>query len=351
MWIYIPKGKPDVTPETRTILSLYSGAAGLDLGLQLALSDARTVCYVERDAAPVAVLEANMRKGWLDEAPIWTDSGTFDGEPWRDSVDILTCGFPCQPWSVAGQRKGTDDERWLWPHIFRLVREIRPRSIYVENVPGLLHGGIEHVLGDLASVGFDAEWTSVRASDVGAPHRRERVFILGITSSSGLSTGRHREREHQVCDNRNGAAQEDIELRGVGESGAGEGSEALGNSRGSRPQEREVYVGQVVGQGGANMVNTDGERRWQQGDSEQQPSGIDWGSRPLYWPPGPASPQWAEISERYPELTPAKSEVRDLADGATRELARPDQLRILGNGVVPQQAALAYSVLSERLAQ
>jgi site-specific DNA-cytosine methylase len=165
-----------------TGLALFAGGGGLELGLSLALgTDYKTVAYVERECTSAAVLAANMERGWLDKAPIWDDVTTFTGDavsPLVDNIDIISAGFPCQPWSVAGSRKGTDDERWLWPLIFRLVREIRPRSIFLENVPGLLHGGIEHVLGDLASVGFDAEWTSVRASDVGAPHRRERVFIL-----------------------------------------------------------------------------------------------------------------------------------------------------------------------------
>ncbi len=367
-----------------TGLALFAGGGGLELGLSLALgSDYKAVAYVERECTSAAVLAANMERGWLDKAPVWDDVTTFTGDavsPLVDNIDIVTAGFPCQPWSVAGSRKGTDDERWLWPLIFRLVREIRPRSIFLENVPGLLHGGIEHVLGDLASVGFDAEWTSIRASDVGAPHRRERVFILanssnlsgqvpptgradgtsgavaawasgelGITSSSGRSTGRHREREHQVRDNGNGSPTEDIEQRGIGQSGTSEGSEALGYASGTRPQEREVHAGQVVGEGSTDMGNTDGERRWQQGNSEQQPAGIDWGSRPFYWPPSPTSPEWGEIQERYPELAPAKPEVRNLVDGTPRELARSDKLRILGNGVVPQQAALAYSVLAERL--
>ena len=140
-------------------LALFAGGGGLELGLSLALGKHyRPIAYVEREATSAAVLAANMERGWLDKAPVWDDITTFTGDvvsPLVDKIDIVTAGFPCQPWSVAGQRKGTDDERWLWPLIFRLVCEIRPRNIFLENVPGLLHGGIEHVLGDLASVGFD----------------------------------------------------------------------------------------------------------------------------------------------------------------------------------------------------
>ena len=298
-----------------TGLALFAGGGGLELGLSLALgTDYKTVAYVERECTSAAVLAANMERGWLDKAPIWDDVTTFTGDavsPLVDNIDIISAGFPCQPWSVAGSRKGTEDERWLWPHIFRLVREIRPRSIFLENVPGLLHGGIEHVLGDLASIGFDAEWTSVRASDVGAPHRRERVFILGITSSSGRSTGRHREREHQVCDNGNGSPTEDIEQRGVGQSGTSEGSEAL-----------------------AHTVSERGRSGY--GEREHATHAF---------PPGPSG-DWSNVPERY--WPAVKSDLRHRTDGVERGLARSDKLRILGNGVVPQQAALAYTLLSGR---
>ena len=93
------------------VLSLYSGGGGLDIGFRLAVPAARTVCYVERDAASVALLVDHMQTGQLDDAPLWTDSGTFDGKPWRGAVDWIIGGFPCQPFSVAGKQLGTDDER------------------------------------------------------------------------------------------------------------------------------------------------------------------------------------------------------------------------------------------------
>lgn len=297
-------------------MALFAGGGGLELGLSLAIGEHyRPIAYVEREATSAAVLAANMERGWLDKAPVWDDITTFTGDvvsPLVDNIDIVTAGFPCQPWSVAGQRKGTDDERWLWPLIFRLVCEIRPRSIFLENVPGLLHGGIEHVLGDLASVGFDAEWTSVRASDVGAPHRRERVFILGITSSSGRSTGSDREREHEVHQVENRKVAEDSKLRRVGQSGAGERGKTLAHSISER--------------------GCSGDSRWK--DAEHA------------FPPSPSG-DWSNVPERFwPAVKPS---VRGMANGMAGGLARNDRLRILGNGVVPQQAALAYTLLTERL--
>jgi DNA (cytosine-5)-methyltransferase 1 len=295
-----------------TGLALFAGAGGLELGLKLALGEHyRTVAYVEREASSAAVLATNMERpeSGLDKGVIWDDVTSFTGDvisPFVDRIDIMSAGFPCQPWSVAGARKGTEDERWLWPHIFRLVREIRPRNIFLENVTGLLHGGIEHVLGDLASVGFDAEWISVRAADVGAPHRRERVFILAHTGHDA----RRSEQEQQHT----------LETAGVGQS-----STALGN---------------------ANI-----QRQRAQGDSELTPAGIGGGCRPFPWPPGPGSIEdWREVIEVRPDLAPAvKPEVRGMDDGVARGLARTQQLRILGNGVVPQQAALAFQILKERI--
>src|SRR5437868_15209237 len=94
-------------------------------------------------------------------------------------VDLIAGGFPCQPVSLAGRRRGSADERWLWPEFARLIRVLRPRYVLVENVPGLLvGGGMAEVLGDLAALGFDAEWDCISAAHVGAPHLRYRVFIV-----------------------------------------------------------------------------------------------------------------------------------------------------------------------------
>lgn len=102
---------------------------------------------------------------------------------WPDDKPILTAGFPCQPVSVAGKRLGQEDERWLWPEVARVVRVVRPRVVLLENVPGLLARGMGDVLGDLAEAGYDAQWSVLRASDWGAPHKRERVFIVAYPNS------------------------------------------------------------------------------------------------------------------------------------------------------------------------
>lgn len=149
----------------------------------------RTVCYIERDPACLEVLIARMRDGSIDEAPVWDDLTTFDGRPWRGLVDGIIGGIPCQPYSCAGRQLGEADERDLWPAFLRVVREVGPRFVLVENVPGLLARGLGRVLGELASCGYDAEWDSLPAQAVGAPHRRDRVWIVAYAAGADAGGG------------------------------------------------------------------------------------------------------------------------------------------------------------------
>lgn len=158
--------------------SLFSGIGGLDLGLERAGMEIKW--QVENDDFCRRVLA----KHWPN-VPCYGDIRTVnatDVEP----VDLICGGFPCQPVSRAGKRQREDDERWLWPEFARLIRELRPRFVLVENVPGLLDGGLGIVLGDLASLGFDAEWDVFGACAFGAPMHRERVWLLANAHDSGL---------------------------------------------------------------------------------------------------------------------------------------------------------------------
>lgn len=157
-------------------ISCFSGIGGLDLALQ---EDVRTVCYVEWDGYCQEVLKKRMQEGWLDEAPIWSDICSFSGKEWAGRVDIVFGGFPCQPFSVAGKNEGADDERNMWPETYRIIREVRPAFVFLENVTGLFnHEYIKTIFGQLAEAGYDCRWTTVQAAEVSAPHRRERIFIL-----------------------------------------------------------------------------------------------------------------------------------------------------------------------------
>ena len=138
----------------------------------------RTVCYVEKDAYCQRLLQVRMRDGLIDDGPLWSDLLDFDGRPWRGLVDFMFGGIPCQPWSVAGKGRGEADERDLWPAFRRVLREVGPTFALIENVSGILIRGLPRILGELAEDGYDAEWAVLAAQDVGAPHRRERVWII-----------------------------------------------------------------------------------------------------------------------------------------------------------------------------
>lgn len=158
-------------------LSLFTGIGGGLLGGFLL--GWRTVCAVEKEPYCREVLFRRQRDGLLPMFPIWDDVRTFDGKPWRGTVDVVTAGFPCQPFSVAGRRRGEQDERNLWPDTIRIIREVRPRFALLENVPGLLATRyFGRILGDISESGYDAEWDVISAADVGAPHLRKRLWIL-----------------------------------------------------------------------------------------------------------------------------------------------------------------------------
>lgn len=176
-----------------TNLSLFSGAGGLDHGAKL-VGGFRTVAYVEYDRYAQAVLMSRMRSGDLDDAPIFEDVRTFDGRSLKGRVDVVSGGFPCQDVSHAGKRAGLKDgtRSGLWSEFARIIREVEPRFVLVENVRGLLSiddgGGFGTVLRDLAELGFDAEWFVLSAADVGAPHLRERVWVVAYSVRSERRT-------------------------------------------------------------------------------------------------------------------------------------------------------------------
>ena len=254
-----------------TIISLFTGYGGLELGLDSALGGTRTVCMVEREAFAIANMVAQMQAGAVAQAPIWTDVATFDGRGWRP--DIITAGIPCQPWSCGGLRLGLDDDRWVWPDVARIVGETGAPVLFLECTPGLRRGGLPIILHDLAALGFDgAEWGSFTASEAGAPHRRTRLFLLAYSD---------REQLRQLC------------RGGSGQGGTGA----------AQPQHAGAAVAFPPG-----PDDTEGWRRWTRAGGPQ---------------PG----------------------VRGGPHGAPD---RVDRVRLLGNGVCPDQAALAFQELSSR---
>ena len=158
-------------------LALFAGAGGGILGSKLL--GWRTRCAVEIDAECRASLLARQRDGILEPFPIWDDVRTFDGSPWRGCINIVSGGFPCQDISSAGTGDGLDGERsGLWVEMARIIREVDPDSVYVENSPVITSRGLGTVLWDLASMGFDARWGVFSAGDAGARHERSRFFCV-----------------------------------------------------------------------------------------------------------------------------------------------------------------------------
>lgn len=171
-------------------LSLCTGYGGIEKAIEDSFAkrgkQVQTVAFAEFDEK-VADLYRSIEPG----IPNIGDLSLVDWQELKDGfihgwarwpIDIISAGYPCQPFSQAGARRGINDDRHIWPHIFEAVRVLRPRYVFLENVAGHRTRGFGDVLGDLAQAGYDARWTSLRASDVGAPHRRERVVILATPS-------------------------------------------------------------------------------------------------------------------------------------------------------------------------
>jgi len=179
-------------------LALFAGAGGGILGGKLL--GWRTVCAVERDAYAAQVLVQRQNDRLLEPFPIWSDVTTFDGNPWNGIVDVVSGGFPCQDISVAGKRTGIGGKRsGLWSHMARIISEVRPRFVFVENSPMLTIRGLGTVLGDLASMGFDAEWGCLSAKEIGANHERNRLWIIAYSSMQSIKTKTEFGREKHIC--------------------------------------------------------------------------------------------------------------------------------------------------------
>ncbi len=389
--------------------SLFSGIGGLDLGVEAATGGA-TVWQVEADAWCRGVLARH----WPD-ARRYDDARTAGTEGVElEPVDIIAGGFPCQDVSVAGKRAGiTGGERsGLWREFARIVRVVRPRFVLVENVAGLLSMEFGHVLGDLAALGFDAEWGVFRASDAGAPHRRERVFVLAVAhperrgrregwlprmgypvvSGGGCAddaTTLAHPSARAVADAHGNAPHQHEPQGGVdvgdtagarlegGAGGAGAGSrrvpgvaggadEGVADAHGNAPHQHEPQRvaqcggaagsrsgGAAVGVGQADPCGTGlprhrdsavGAREAHAGDRgacgrRAQPR-VGGGAHGL--PRGLDAHRWPAVRGEAQHAWEPPRVAAGVPDRARR-------LRALGNAVVPQQAALAWRVLFERL--
>lgn len=292
---------------TFTVGSLFTGIGGLDLALESLGGVPVWQSEIEPSASGV------LAKHWPG-VPNLGDIRTVD---WSEveRPDIICGGYPCQPFSVAGLRKGEDDPRHLWPAFRDALGVLRPRWVVLENVRGHLSLGFGSVLGDLSSLGYDAEWAVVRASDIGAPHRRERLFVVAADTD---------ERRH-----------------------GGRESEPAATGRG-----RQGRVGWSARAG--QDVAADAEGHEQREQAEPRPlraeprdggAGVEWGTY------APAVSRWERLTGRtapHPapdgRLSPAFVEwMMGFPEGWVTNcgLSRTKQLKALGNAVVPQQGTHA----------
>lgn len=179
------------------VLSLCAGIGGLDLGMSRAVHGSRTVCFVEWDAYAAACLLARMDDQALEPAPVYCgDLRAFDGSEWRGVVDCVVAGYPCQPFSHAGKRGGADDARHLWPAVARIIRECGAPVVVLENVPGHLSLGFDEVCGELQGMGYRIAAGVFSAAEVGATHRRERLFVV---AAGGGGPVENSDRERGCC--------------------------------------------------------------------------------------------------------------------------------------------------------
>lgn len=419
----------------RSLSICTGGTAGIELGLRIACGDIAPLCYVEREKTACETLVARFEDGSLEPAPIWSDLSTFDATGLRGLVDICSAGLPCQPYSVAGKRKGHSDERAIWPEFIRVVGECQPQLVFLENVPEFLKH-FRPVGDELQRLGYTVEEPLlISAANVGAAHKRLRVFILAHRNtgrlrwedpalqidrsafhgngqscdefgtqgsslafptlggcgelreqyrSNGLPDGDHTELEDAARHERVGwgIPQTGDELDyAAGPRPGGRESEpstaVWGQARGGEPSGRRNVAdagGRQFPQPGREPEGRNGsgsagevlaqpaepglqERRDADGLRELAPverSGVRIFSLDIAPGPfafSPDNPGWAEILERAPWLAPAiEPGLRVLVDGSSLvvDASRTDQLRSLGNGVVPLQAACAFRLLMRR---
>ena len=365
------------------VLELFAGIGGGILASQLL--GHRVVCAVELDPYCRTVLVRRQNDGDLPPFPIWDDVRTFDGRLWRGVVDVVSGGFPCQNISPAGDRSGiTGEKSSLWFEMLRIVREVRPRFVFVENSAGLVRRGLDTVLEGLDSIGYDAEWCVLGASDVGAPHYRKRCWILAyangrpaIPVGGGLGeeeevAASHREKncsaglarrasaderrksllglEHQSRESTQRTNETDVpdsndkrlERRKQFQTRCEEAWHDDFNAESARCTQPNQPVpvpetGSAVGGVGGNVFDPNSERNLRRHRRLSKIERIDGqridhtGGTPWY-----GSREWWEVEPRMDRV----------ADGVPHRLER---IKALGNAQVPLCAATAWRILYERI--
>ena len=312
-------------------LALFAGAGGGILGGHLL--GWRTVCAVEYDCYAASVLVQRQNDGILQPFPVWDDVRTFDGKPWRGIVQVVSGGFPCTDISVAGKGAGIDGEAsGLWSEMARIVDEVRPCFVYVENSPALTVRGLGRVLGDLAALGFDAQWGVLGAVHSGAPHKRERIWI--VAHATGLQNNGERG-DNQLGRDAVGRNQQTA----LGKIGEADNYCA----RGCCPQVSDSDKQHVYDSG------------FRAGKVSQQQEAAVCGVLPDAMRPRcekQHTPCLAARQGQHTGLSPEKRRTTwwaiepDMGRVAHGVASRVDRLKAIGNGQVPAVAADAWKVLA-----
>jgi DNA (cytosine-5)-methyltransferase 1 len=280
--------------------SLFSGIGGLDLGLERAGMNVIWQSEIDPYAARV------LAKHW-PHVPNLGDITVID---WStvERPDLICGGYPCQPFSLAGVRRGEGDPRHLWPHFADALRHLRPRYALLENVPGHLSLGFGRVLGDLAELGYDTEWDSIPAAAVGAPHLRYRIFVVAhadIEGEPGFAFDEEPRPRIMVPD----ADGDGVRLQPVAIAGSGGTSVAPGDGeKRTMADARVVGCDGRAGVEGSGRTTTIGRQEGHHAGDSREPLGRHWAVEP---------------------------DVGRVAHGVPN---RVDRLRALGNAVVPQVA-------------
>lgn len=312
-----------MAPRPIRVLELCAGYGGFSLGLRLTGRPTRTVCMVEREAYAAALLAKAMGEGRLDPCPIWSDLCTFDARAWRGAVDLVTAGFPCQPFSLAGKQLGEADERWIWPDIARIIGECRPALVFLENV---VMDAFRRPRVDLEDLGYRVKPAiRVSASDVGAPHRRDRWFVLGVAADAEIRAPRLRSVESGQ------STATELGLDGEERDVADAERFNLRPEQGRTESRWSGATEPIVDGESRTFADSDRRRLAQLAQRNLEPSvgqSASLGNDAL----GRSACDWWQ----------ARADVRRVSDECPD---RVDRLRMLGNGVLSLAVAVAFDAL------
>jgi DNA (cytosine-5)-methyltransferase 1 len=242
------------------VLDLFSGIGGFSLALERAGMETVAFCEIEPFCQEV------LKKHWPD-VPIYEDVRTIAEDYNGETVELICGGYPCQPFSVAGQQKGEEDDRHLWPSMLDCIKKFRPRWVIGENVAGHINMGLDQVLSDLESEGYETRTFVIPACALNAPHRRDRVWIVGYSEHNGSSTTEERRGSNETGNNNTQGQEQTCKSQGTGrrennEDVANTSSEGLQGSKQRGDYEEETCGGQTSAARAVAKCGSHARRHW-----------------------------------------------------------------------------------------